>query len=371
MWYSSTMIRTNEHAYLRIGKDIKTGKIPGLVVLHGEEQYLVDFYVSALVKKYVSEASKSLDFAELDRESLTVDEVIENLETVSILSERKVVVIRDFIDAKGRLPKNLEQKGSGSNALEAFLGYADNMPDGALLILTAAKQEDTRAASRRAYSALVGKIARNGSAYDFMPLNHGQLCGFIEKRFNMAGKAYRPAVVEGIIRECGYDNKNIDYGLYELDNDLKKVIAHSGTRREVTRDDIAGVITANPENDVFGMIDAIADQRKDRAMKLLHNLLADGESEYGILALLTRQLEIMLIVREMKDEGLPQKEIFGALAKSHNAKDFVVKNALRSSGRFTTLDLKRILSSAYAIDMNIKSGLYDGALAFEVFIAGI
>ena len=106
-------------------------------------------------------------------------------------------------------------------------------------------------------------------------------------------------------------------------------------------------------------------------MKLLHNLLADGESEYGILALLTRQLEIMLIVREMKDEGLPQKEIFGALAKSHNAKDFVVKNALRSSGRFTTLDLKRILSSAYAIDMNIKSGLYDGALAFEVFIAGI
>ena len=362
------MVKTNDHAYIRIGNDIKTGRIPGLVVLHGEEQYLVDFYTGVLVSKFVNEASKSLDLAELDRDNLTAAAVIENLETISMLSDRKVVVIRDFIDAKGRFPKNMDPK---STEFKAFAQYIADIPDGSLLIITAAKQEDTSAASKRALDGQIKKISKGGAVYDFERLNFGQLRGFIEKRFRSSGKGYKPSLIDMIIRECGYDNKNIDYGLYELENDLKKVIAHCGASNEITRDDIEDVITANPENDVFGMIEAISVRRKDRALKLLHNIMEDGTSEFAVLALLTKQLEIMLISKEMKDEGMNINAITSALAKSHNAKDFVVKRALANANKFGTEDLKRILSSAYDIDMNIKSGLYSGTLALEMFIAGV
>ena len=102
LWYINTMVRRDEHDYIRIGNDIKTGSLPGLVILQGIEEYLVDFYTDAIIKKFVNEASKSLDVVELDRETLTVDEVIENLETVSLLSDRKVVVIKNFIDTRGK-----------------------------------------------------------------------------------------------------------------------------------------------------------------------------------------------------------------------------------------------------------------------------
>ena len=362
------MAAIKEHAYIKIGKDIKTGRIPGLVVLHGEEQYLVNFYGDLLVKKFVNEATKSLDLVELDRDNMSAAEVIENLETISMLSERKVVLIRNFIDAKGKLPKNMDAK---SNEFKTFAEYIKSVPDSALLILTAAKQEDTSAASRRGYEALIKKICPSGKAYDFTPLDPPQLRGFIEKRFHGSGKAYRPAVIELILRECGYGNKNIDYGLYELENDLKKIIAHCGAAPEITKDDVIGVIASNPENDVFGMIEAIAIRRKDRALKLLHNIMEDGGSEFAVLALLTKQLEIMLIAREMKDEGMSGSAIEAALSKSHNARDFVVRRALTNASKFRTEDLKRILSAAYDIDYNIKSGLYSGTLALELFIAGI
>ena len=72
--------------------------------------------------------------------------------------------------------------------------------------------------------------------------------------------------------ESGYGNKAIEYSLYNLENDLKKIIAHSGNSSEITAADVSDIIAANPENNVFAMLDAIGRNRKDEAFRLLHNL---------------------------------------------------------------------------------------------------
>ena len=360
------MVRMDEHAYIKIGKDIKTGNIPGLVVLQGAEEYLVHFYAGVLCRKYVNDASKSLDIVELDRDVFTVDDVIENLETISLLSERKVVIIRDFIDGKGKYPKNLQNKSAG---FKAFAEYTASIPEGSLLIVTLAKQLDDSAASRRLISDFDSAVS--GRVYDFSPLDPAQLRAFIEKRFRNAGKVYKSSLIEGILRYCGYGNKNIDYGLYDLENDLKKIIAHCGANQEITSDDVVGVMTSNPENNIFGMMDAIGRNHKDKALQLLHNLLEDGTGEFQILSLLTSQLELMLITREMNDDGMSLRAIQDELYRSDRTNKYRVESALRSAKNFRTDDLRRILSSAYDIDMNIKSGLFSGPLALEMFIAGV
>ncbi|MDO4869359.1 MAG: DNA polymerase III subunit delta [Bacillota bacterium] len=362
------MGRADEHAYIRIGKDIKTGRIPGLVVLLGKEQFLVNFYAAFLTKKYVNEASKSLDLVSLDRESVTADEIIEAVETISILSERKVVVVNDFIDSKGKYPKNLQPK---SRDFDRLIAYIEKIPEGAMLILTIADQEEDMTAKEIAKSKLLQTAASCGSVYDFGPLDHGQLRGFIDKRFRGSGKSYRPSLVDLIARESGYGNKNVDYGLYELDNDLKKIIAHSGRNAEITSDDIISVITINPENNIFGMLDAIGENRKDRALSLLHNLTGDGVNEFRILSMITSQLELMLITKEMNDEGMNLPAIQQVLYKQDRTNKYRVENALRCARRFRTEDLRRILSSAYDVDMNIKSGLYPAELALELLITGV
>lgn len=378
LWYINTMVRRDEHDYIRIGNDIKAGSLPGLVILQGIEEYLVDFYTDAIIKKFVNEASKSLDVVELDRETLTVDEVIENLETVSLLSDRKVVVIKNFIDARGKYPKNLQKtEKTEVEAYESFCSYVtgkgmnSGIPDGALLILTVAKQDEDAAARKRMISDFDRTFAKAGNVYDFAPLNSGQLRGFIEKRLNASGKKYKSSLVWRIADESGYNNKNIDYGLYELDNDIKKIIAHSGSRDEINDSDVADIITANPENDIFGLIDAIGARRKDRALELLNNLITKGANEYQILALLTNQLELMLMTKEMGSDGMNMAAIKEEMKATAGVHEFKTQKACQSASHFSVADLRKILSAAYDIDMHIKSGLYDGKLALEMFITGV
>lgn len=367
------MGRNEEHAFVKIGKDIKAGRIPGLVMLLGVEEYLVNFYAEDLIGQFVNKATEALDLVTLDRDSVTVNGIIENLETMALMSARKVVYLPDFIDARGKLPKAFQDSQSIDQLvsyLEETVARADR-DAGLLLLMTIAKQENDRAEQAVRKTKIFKAAASAGNVYNFDALDSRQLQGFIEKRFHASGKQFKPGIVNLIVRESGYGNKNIDYGLFNLDNDLKKIIAHCGTAPEISAADVASVITINPENNVFAMIDAIGRNRKDEAFRLLHNLLEDGSSEFQLLALITKQLELMLTTCEMKDQGMNLKSIQAALKKSDRIHEFRTQKALEAGSRFRTENLKRILSAAYEVEPNVKTGLMPGPLALEYFIAGI
>ena len=113
------------------------------------------------------------------------------------------------------------------------------------------------------------------------------------------------------------------------------------------------------------MLDAIGRNRKDEALRLLHNLLNAGTSVYNLLRLITNQLELILSVKEMKEEGIS----LSGMQKQLGIHQFRVKKALSVTGQYSMEDLKNALSSAYEVDHNIKSGLLEGSLALEYFIA--
>lgn len=198
-------------------------------------------------------------------------------------------------------------------------------------------------------------VEKCGKVYDFQPLKDKQLHGFIEKRLRASGKNYRPSVVSAIISNSGYGNKAINYSLYNLDNDLKKVIAYSG--EEITAYDVGAVLSVNPENNVFAMLDAIGRNRKDEALRLLYNLLESGTTVFSLLRMITGQLELILSIKEMKENGMNLTQI----QKKLGVHQFRVKKAAAVGGNCSVSYLKNILSEAYQVDEHIKTGLFDGA----------
>ena len=169
-----------------------------------------------------------------------------------------------------------------------------------------------------------------------------------------------------LIQDSGYGNKEIDYNLFNMESDIKKVIAHS-SGEEILSSDVALTISTNLETNVFAMLDAISRNRKEEAYRLLHNLLVSGEGVYKLLSLISSQLELILEVKEMREEGMNLAQI----QKKLNVHEFRVKKAMGFTEKYSTDGLKRILSKAYEIDGNIKTGLLDQTLALELFIAEI
>ena len=201
--------------------------------------------------------------------------------------------------------------------------------------------------------------------YEFEPLYREELEGFISKRFKAAGKNVSRGIITTLINESGYLNKDIDYNLYNLQGDLKKIIALSGD--EITLDDIRSGISDNLEHGVFTLLDAISGNRKDKAFDLLHQLLLSGTDRFKLLASVISQLELMLQAKEMSEGGLK----IGEIKKALKAHEYRVQKALDFARSYSISDLKRILSVAYTTDTRIKSGLLEGQLALEMLIAEI
>lgn len=349
--------KKREHAFQTIGKDLKADRVSNLVLLCGEEQYLVHWAANLLKDRYVEKACESLDFTRLDPEGLTVERIKESCETLSMLSAKRVVLIPEFPPALGQ-----KLKGFSENDEKELLEYLKIIPETCLLIITAGTP-DPKSKKKSKLRAAVGKL---GTVYDFGPLTGAQLRSFIQKRLKAAGKTYRDSIVDMLMADSGYGNKEIDYNLYNLENDIKKIIAHSDGQ-EILSSDVALTISTNLETNVFAMLDAISRNRKDEAYRLLHNLLVSGENVYGLLALIVSQLELILEVKEAREEGLALSQI----QKLLGIHEFRIKKAMGVTEKYSVEGLKRILCKAYEIDGNIKTGLLDQNLALELFIAEI
>ena len=94
-------MKNEEHAFQTIQKQLKADALKGALFLFGKEQYLVDWAICAIVKKYVIPATAALEYAKLNGPDVTWGEIHNSCETLPMFSEKRVVLITDFPPLSG------------------------------------------------------------------------------------------------------------------------------------------------------------------------------------------------------------------------------------------------------------------------------
>ena len=328
--------RKKEHAFKTFQKDLKADKISGLVVLTGNEEYLINWAKGVLIDKYVNEATRTLDLDVIDSEDYDIDRIVASCETVPMLSEKKVVVLRDY----------------DKPDTKKIAKYCGDLPETTILILIVKKAD----------KALNDK----GIVYDFGPLEKDQLESFINKRFKAKGKVISRSYMSTLINESGYINKDIDYNLSNLIGDIEKISALCDGN-EIQLENIRMGLSDNLEHGVFTLIDNISNGRKDVALDLLNQIITSGEDEIKLLAIIISQLEIMLETKELLEDGWTVESI----AKTTKIHQFRIKKAANFVRKYDVKTLKENLRAAYNTDVQIKRGILDSRLALELLIAKI
>jgi DNA polymerase III subunit delta len=334
-----------EHAFVTIGRDIKEGGIPNLLLLCGEEGYLVKWALDLLIAKNVEPALRMVDYSLLDGKESTWSEILNQCETLPMLSARRVVAVTDFTPAQ---PKEL---------LEDFL----KLPKHTLLIFMQNGPCDR--SKKTGLPALVGAAGR---VYEFEALDEPSLKAFVQKRLKSAGIVAKPSVLAYLVSSCGYGERDTTYDLFQLENDLTKMIVHAGGE-ELTAADVKACLSETIDTNTFAMLDAIGKNRKDEAFRLLHNMMRSGENAYRLLSSIASQMELMLCVKELRLEGRSPGEIKTELS----VHELRIKKALAFSEKFSTEELRTILMNIYHVDNKIKTGLLDAEMALEMMIAEI
>lgn len=338
-----------EHGFRIFHKDLRAGNFPEVLFMYGEEEYLTEWACKSLSEKFVDKEMQSMDFAKLDNLE-NVEELIEACDTFSIFPEKRVVWAPNF---PLLIKKN--SKGFGEADLEKLKAYIENPNPQNILIFSCVKADDGL--------PLVKFLKKNCKCYDFSQLDRPELTAFAEKRFKTAGAEISKPTLRYLIDETGYFHRETDYRIFNLTNDIEKIIAYS-QGGVVNEEAIDATLHGDLEKFAFDFLDAVTSNRKDTAFRLLNNILGSGGEIYSVLGLLVNQFELMLEAKEISKEVDDRQQIAGIL----KANSYRVKKALSFADRFSDEKLKNILSQLYQIDRDIKTGAMEQGLALELLI---
>ena len=347
MAYSSKQ-SNGEHPFRTIVKMVtsakETGIWPKLLLLCGKEDYLTDWAKTYLKQNLVNPATEAIDYTSFS-EGPDPFEIISACETVPLMSERKLVVVENPDEAAG-----------------PFTEYLSNIPDTTLLVIVSGKPNKTK--------SLYKAVSKYGIVYDFTPLDDATLSGWMSKRLKAAGRSAKPADMINFARSCGYGDPDRNYTLFNLENDLKKVL--SATDNAVlSLDDLMEHSSAQAEVNAFKILDCAFSGRKGEALTILHNTIdiQTPSKEMGIvmsfLGLLCSQLEIMLEGKEREEDGQGYYDII----KDMKVNEYRYKKAMGACRSKNASQLKKDLDSAFQIEKDLKSGDISGYLALELFIS--
>ena len=295
----------------------------------------------------------AFDFVKIDDENAEVSAIVEACDTFPMFSEKRVVWVKNHA-----LLKSANPKGFTASDKEKLLSYAANPNEGTILIFSCEQAEDK--------SEVVKGLKKTVQCYNFDKLDYAQLAAFAEKRFRSAGVQIKRDLLRYLIDETGYFNKESEYRIFNLENDIKKIIDHSDGQ-QICREDISETLNGDMDTFVFNFLDAAANKKKEAAFLLMHNILNAGSDVFAVTGLLVSQFELILEVKEFKEDGAAPTEIV-KIMKIH---EFRVKKAMTLADKFTKQKLKEILCRLYEIDRNVKTGLLEPKLALELLVGRI
>src|SRR4030043_28234 len=83
-----------------------------------------------------------------------------------------------------------------------------------------------------------------------------------------------------------------------MNSEIDKLLAYC-SGQVITEDSVKQVTSYAREANIFALVDSILEGRTKVAQQLLHRLLRDGASPSYILAMITRQLRLIVMTKDL------------------------------------------------------------------------
>ncbi|MGM9532633.1 DNA polymerase III subunit delta [Intestinibacter sp.] len=338
--------------YKDIVYNIKAKNFEKIYLLYGKEHYLIDNAIK-LFKESLNESMIDFNLDILDGKEIMLDQLLSSIETLPFMDERKIVIVKDFeLLMKGK-KKNFSDKEE-----KIFAEHLENIPDTTVLVFAVYGDIDKK-------KSIVNKINKNGIAYNCEKISDMDLFKWTRKRFDENQITIENAQVMYFIESTGYKDKNNEFTLSDIENEIKKISSFAGKDTKVTNEIIDRLSQKKIENDIFKLIDYIGEKNSQNAIKILNDMINEGESVLGIFAMINRQFKIVLQIKELLNKGMNNKSIADKLKMSL----FVVNKSIKISKNFTESMIIDMLNYILESDYKIKNGLMRDTLAIEMLVS--
>ena len=315
-------------------QDIKKQEYSQIYLLYGEEAYLRKQYRDKMKEALVDDGD-TMNNHYYEGKDTKVEEIIDLAETLPFFASRRVIMVEN---------SGWFQKGGDKMA-----EYLPGLPETTYMVFVET-QIDKR-------SKLYKTVKNKGRIAEFAHQDEQTLKRWILGMLKKEGRNITAANMQFLLERTGTE-------MAQIKMEVEKLLCYTMGKTEITREDIEVICTKRVQNQIFDMINAIADRNQKRALDLYYDLLTLKEPPMRILALIGRQFNLLLQVKELRKKGY-SPQVIGEKTGLHG---FIVGKYAKQAERFKTRELREALEACVEADENVKTGKMNDVMSVEILI---
>ena len=317
-----------------LNEDLKTHKFQNVYLFYGEEAYLKQLYKKKMQEAILPEGD-TMNFSVYGGKNADPKEIISQADTMPFFADHRLIL--------------LENTGFFKSASQELADYIPSLPEETILLFVE-EEVDKR---NRLYKAVKAK----GRIVEFARQDEHTLMRWVLQNVKKEQKQITERAMGLFLQKAGNDMENIQ-------KELEKLFCYTYGKDEITPEDVEAICTTQVSNQIFEMIRAVAEKRQKEALDMYYDLLALKEPPMRILFLIARQFNQLLQVKEMRSHGYDASAIASRLGMA----PFIVKNAIRQSGRFSLEDLKDGVKHCVELEEAVKTGRMNDQMSVELLL---
>ncbi len=327
-----------------------------LYILWGQDDFSLYESLEEIKKSAGDQALLATNTTTFDGQNLTVEQLKAVCETVPFLAEKRLVIVKGLLERFEPRGKSSRQKKNTPvtnrrSEYKSLADYTSKVPDSTILVLI----DNSRI---RSNNPLLKELSTKAKMKSFPLLRGSKLHQWIQGYVSKEGGSISPRAVDLLAAVVGSN-------LRIIASEVDKLILFTSDRR-IEDEDIKVVTSYAQEANVFALIDAIFEFRVGPAEQLLQQLLQRGASPAYLMVMLSRQAQMIVQVKGLRNRKKPVRDI---QAKLGLTSEFAWRKMLEQANRYPMERIKDIYRKLLETDLAIKTGKYGGELALNLLIA--
>jgi len=330
-------------------QSLKKGQIETVYFLYGEETYLRDGAARKIAEAALT-GTLLLEFNDSSFDLLTDDirDAIAAAEQLPLMSDRRVVVVKNLNKLEGRKKFDDNADGEESLAAQVLMDYLKRPVATSVVIFTSDDID-----KRRKYA----KLLLTGAAYEFKPLQQKELPAWIRDYLRSLDTEIDSAALSILTEALASD-------LVTVKNEVNKLAVAALPSRRITTELVEKLSRRSREHMNWDLTDSIVSRNRRQALRVLRNLLDDGVEPVLLTAVIAGTFRRMGLAKEMLVRGASSGDIFSEV----RVPSFKQRDYLAMLNRIDANKMSQIIQRIADTDLAIKTSKATPRMQMEMLV---
>ncbi len=334
---------------------INKGSYPPILLMFGEEEFLLEEAFSKLIKSLVSseEAAFNLDILDAEDSEIDIRRIVETSDSYPFMSDSRVIAVKNFDKLfKGKKSKKTEKEA------EPFLKYLDSPQPTTVLILIADLEKlrgvSVQLLNPKKKSTAEKKLKSAKFPFDIILDKHewiefprvwdNQKAEWVRSRLKAAGKKIDPNALELLLTQSSPE-------LRDLNNEIEKIVIYLGDKQNITYDDVNFVVGSSRQYNVFELQNAIGERSLTKSLKITEKILNSERKEMLIIGVLTKYFTSLWRLLEERGKSSNSYQLANAIGVN----PYFIKEYEKALTKYKPYEINNAFRALLNADKEIKT----------------